>query len=288
MKIPVKTLKSGFSMPVFGLGTWRMGGDRKRDPHNNDEADIKAIRQALEAGITHIDTAERYADGKAEELIAEAKKGFNRNDLFLVSKVAPDHLHYDQVISAIEGTLKRLQTDYIDLYLVHQPNDEVPIAETMRAMNKLVDEGLIKNIGVSNFKNVRVDEAQKYAKHQIVCNQLHYNLKVREIERNNILAYANKNDMMITAWRPLEKGMIMERNDVLVEMAKKYDKTEAQIAINWLISQENIVTLSKMSNPIHLEENLGAIGWKMEKEDIEFLRKEFPNQLNISEAVPLE
>lgn len=288
MNIPVKTLMNGFSMPVFGLGTWRMGGDRNRDPNNDDAADIQAIRQAIEAGITHIDTAERYADGKAEELIAQAAKNFDRTNLFYVSKVAPDHLKYDQVMKAIEGTLQRLQTDYLDLYLVHQPNDEIPIEETMKAMNKLVDEGLVKNIGVSNFKNHRVDEAQKYSHHKIVCNQLHYNLQVREIERNNILEYSQKNDIMITAWRPLEKGMIIEGNEILNTIAKKYNKTPAQTAINWIISQPNIVTLSKMRDPKHLEENLGAVDWVMDDNDIELLRKEFPNQLDVSEAVPLE
>ncbi len=289
MKIPHKTLKNGFSMPVFGLGTWRMGGDRMRDLHNDDEADIKAIRQAIEAGITHIDTAERYADGKAEELIAQATQGINRTDLFLVSKVAPVHLSYDSVLKAAEGSLKRLHTDYLDLYLVHQPNDEFPIAETMKAMNKLVDDGLVKYIGVSNFKNERVDEAQKHSHHKIVCNQLHYNLKVREIERNNILTYSQQNDIMVTAWRPLEKGVLMEDGkELLAKMAQKYNKTPAQIAINWLISQPNIVTLSKMRDKKHLDENVGAIGWEMEQKDIEKLRLEFPNQLDVSEAVPLE
>src|SRR3989344_7065137 len=121
MNIPVKTLKSGFSMPVFGFGTWQMGGRHERDPQNDDEADVRAIKVAIDAGITHIDTAESYSAGHAEELVAEAIKGYDRSKLFIVSKVKPEHLAPDDLLAACENSLKRLQTDYLDLYLLHHP-----------------------------------------------------------------------------------------------------------------------------------------------------------------------
>ena len=285
--IPTKKLKSGFEMPVFGIGTWRMGGDMTRNVDNDDKADITAIQTAIGAGITHIDTAERYAAGHSEELVGEAIQDFDRKKLFIVSKVAPYNLTYDAVLKSAQESLKRLNTDYFDLYLIHAPSyDDVPINETMKAMNYLVDNGYTKDIGVSNFNNERFHEAQDSSAHKIVANQLHYNLMIREIERKKVLEFSQKNDIMVIAWRPVQKGSILD-NKMLTEMATKYNKTPSQIAINWLISQNNVVTLSKMRSIDHIKENLGAIGWSLEKEDIELLRNEFPGQKDVSDAVPL-
>src|SRR5579863_8282667 len=146
MNIPVKTLASGFSLPVFGLGTWQMGGRLEHNQKNDDEKDIAAIQEAIQQGVTHIDTAEKYAAGYAETLIGKAVKDFDRKKLFLASKVGADHLLYADVITACKASLKRLQTAYLDLYLVHKPNPEIPIADTMHALDDLVAEGLIKYI----------------------------------------------------------------------------------------------------------------------------------------------
>lgn len=276
-------------MPVFGMGTWMMGGDVKRDPANDDEADIKAIKTAIGMGITHIDTAEKYAEGYAEWLVGQAIKDYDRSKLFICSKVAESNLRYDDLIKSCKQSLKRLQTNYLDLYMIHAPNPEIPIKETMRAMDLLLEEGLIKNISVSNFSIERTKEAQSYTKNKIVANQLHLNLIFREPERKGLLEYCQKNDIMFIAWRPVQKGLITKKGvyKILDEMCKKYNKTPAQIAMNWLISQPNVVTLSKMRNIKHLKENLGAIGWQMEREDIEKLRSDFPNQENVSNVVPL-
>ncbi len=286
--IPTKKLKNGFEMPVFGIGTWRMGGDMVRNPLNDDKADIEAIQAAINSGITHIDTAERYAEGHAEELVGKAIKDFDRKKLFIVSKVAPYHLKYDDILKSAHNSLKRMNIDYMDLYLIHSPNDDIPIAGSIKAMNYLVDNGLTRYIGVSNFTNERVDNAQAHSRHKIVANQLHYNLMIREVERKKILEYSQKNDIMLIAWRPLQKGILLSgQNKLLDEISQKYNKTPAQIAINWLISQDNVVTLSKMRNKIHIEENLGALGWNLNKEDIKLLRTEYPNQQDVSDAVPL-
>lgn len=277
----------GFEMPVFGLGTWRVAGTFIRNPFNNDKADIESIKRAIDAGITHIDTAEIYAAGHAERLIAKAIKGYDRKKLFIVSKVAPQHLSFDAVIRAAKRSLERLEIDYIDLYLIHHPNPLVPIVQTMAAMDKLVEDGLIRYIGVSNFTKERLAKAQKAAKNKIVANQVHYNLIFREPEATSLLKYCQQNDVMLVAWRPVEKGKLAGRMDVVDQMAKKYKKTPAQIAINWLISQDNVVTLAKMGKIEHLEENLGAIGWEMKKVDVEKLRSDFPNQEKVSDIVPL-
>ena len=288
MKIPTKKLRNGFEMPVFGLGTWQMGGRETRNPQNDDKKDIAAIQEAVALGITHIDTAESYAEGYAETLIGQALKGYDRSKLFLVSKIHRDHLGHDDVFRSYEASLKRLQTTYLDLYLIHAPNDTIPIKETLRAMDKLVQDGLVKNIGVSNFRTVRLKEAQAYTRNKLVVNQVYYNLVIREPEREGLLNYCQHNDVLLEAYRPLEKGMLLvQPTAILQKLAKKYQKTPAQIAINWLISQKNVITISKTSTVKHLKENLNAISWQMEDEDIEYLRKNFPNQKEKSEALPL-
>lgn len=287
MVIPQKILANGFSMPAFGIGTWHMGGAMNREPENDDERDIQAIRYAIDRGITHIDTAEMYADGHAEELVAAAIADKDRSSLFLVSKVSPWNLAYDDVLRSAEASLKRLGTEYVDLYLIHKPNPVMPIADTMRAMTRLKDEGLIRNIGVSNFSVARMEEARQLSAYPIVANQVHYNLSVREMEDKHVLEYCQKNDMMLIAWRPIGKIPHLADAPIITELCAKYGKTPVQIAINWLVSQTNVVTLTKTSSAAHLDENLGGIGWEMNAEDIERLRKEFPNQTLVSDSVPL-
>lgn len=288
MKIPTKKLKNGLEMPVFGLGTWQMGGRETRNPNNDDKKDITAIKKAIELGITHIDTAESYAEGHTETLVGQAIKGIDRKKLFITSKVSPRHLDYHSIFFSFKGSIKRLGIDYLDLYLIHSPNPEIPIEETLKAMDKLVAEGLVKNIGVSNFKPERLKDAQTHTENKLVVNQVYYNLIRREPETQGLLEYCQQNDVLLEAYRPLEKGVILNPPAPMLErLAKKYDKTPAQIAINWLISQENVVTLSKTSTIKHLKENLGAIGWQMEKEDVETLRKDFPNKQEKSDYLPL-
>lgn len=288
MKIPTKKLKNGFEIPVFGLGTWQMGGRETRNPENDDKKDIVAMQEAINLGVTHIDTAESYADGHAETLVGEAIKDFERKRLLITSKIRPQNLKYEDVLKSCEESLKRLQTDYLDLYLIHSPNLEVPIEETLKAFDKLVEEGLVKNMGVSNFKTERLIEAQKHTNNKIVVNQVYYNLVIREPEHEGLLKCCQENDVILEAYRPIEKGAILvDPPEILNEMTKKYDKTPAQIVINWLISQTNVTTLTKTSNINHLKENIGSIGWQMDTVDIEKLRKDFPNQQEKAEALPL-
>ena len=287
MSIGEKKLKCGFKIPVFGIGTWMLGGDSKRDPANDGQSDIASLICGMEHGFKHIDTAEMYAGGFAEEITGQAIKGHSRERLFITSKVWSDDLTYDGVLRAAENSLKRLGTDYLDLYLIHKPNDQFPLAETMKAFDRLADEKLIRNIGVSNFAVERFKRAQQLCGHKIVVNQVHYNLASREPE-NGLLEFCQKNDVMLVAWRPLAKGAIIDVDyPFFDELCEKYHKTRAQIALNWLLSQDNVVTLSTMRSVSHLEENLAALNWNMSNEDIEALRRGFPGQEKISSALPL-
>lgn len=275
-------------MPSFGIGTWQMGGRLERNQTNDDAADIKAIQVAIELGVTHFDTAEQYAQGYTEELLGKAIKGYDRSKLFIISKVMDTNLHYDDVLKACERSLKRIGTDYFDMYLLHRYAPQVPLGETMRAMDKLVVEGLIRSIGVANYGIEAFKKAQAATANKIVYNQVHYNLEVRAPERTGLLEYCQQNDVLLAAWRPVQKGaLLVNPPPILLEMSEKYDKTPAQVAINWLLSQENVVTLVKTSNLDHLKENLGAVGWQMKPEDIERLRSDYPGQQDSYTAVPL-
>ena len=264
-----------------------MGGDSERDPANDGQADIAALICGMEHGLTHIDTAEMYAAGFAEEITGQAIKGHARSNLFITSKVWNDNLSYDGVLRAAENSLKRLGTSYLDLYLIHKPDDRFPLAETMKALNRLVNEGLVKNIGVSNFAVKRFKQAQECSEHKIVVNQVHYNLTSREPE-NELLEFCRANDVMLIAWRPLAKGTILDVDyPFFDELCSRYQKTRAQIALNWLLSQDNVTTISTMRSTRHLEENLGALNWTLSDEDRERLRRDFPGQEHVSSTVPL-
>ena len=237
MQIPIKKLKTGFEMPVYGLGTWKMGGGKTRDELNDDKADIEGIRTALDAGVTHIDTAEVYANGYSEILVGQAIEGYDRSKIFLVSKVQEKNMSYDGILNSCNQSLTRLKTNYLDLYLLHRFATNFPLKDSIRALDKLVADGLVKNIGVCNFSKERLAEAQSYTKNKIVCNQVHYNLLVREPEKTGLIKYCQENDVILEAYRPLEKGMLLDAGAAALEkIAKKYQKTKAQVAINWLIS----------------------------------------------------
>ena len=286
MNIPTKKLTTGFELPVYGLGLWQMGGRWEADA-SNDAQEIEAIRAAIDAGITHIDTAESYGDGHAEELLGKALESYDRTKLFIASKVSKDNQSYEDLHRSFEASLKCIGTDYLDLYLLHRfPLPGTDLKGTMRAMDELVEQGKVKHIGVCNMTPNRFNAVQALTKNKLVCNQVHYNVQYREIEKSGVLQDAQDNDVMIVAWRPLQKGILPE-TPLLNELAKKYDKTSSQIAINWLISQQNVVTICKTSDVGHLKENLGAVGWTMDAKDVELFRQEFPDQQLVSDAVPL-
>lgn len=263
----------GVKIPVLGLGTWKMG---TKPGSNLDKQEIEAIKYTIELNMTHIDTAESYSDGHSEELVGEAIKDFKRKDLFITTKVSPSHFRFNEVLKSCEGSLKRLKLDYIDLYLLHWPNPSIPLKETMKAMDKLVEQGVTRFIGVSNFDAQLMEEAQGYSDHRIFSNQVEYSLFDKSVEED-ILPYCRKQDIMLTAYSPLGQNMAdtLKSNKLLNDLAQKYNKTPIQIALNYLIIQDHIVTIPKSSSKEHIKENLGAVGWKLEPKDFERLKKEF-------------
>src|SRR3989344_4770345 len=268
-----KNLTEKVKIPALGLGTWKIGGGLIAD-HSHDDYYISIIRYAASLGITHIDAAEMYAGGHAEELVGEAIKKFNRQNFFITTKVSPQHLNYDQILKSCELSLKRLQTNYIDLYLIHWPNPQANMNNVMAAFDRLVVTKQIKFIGVSNFSVRQLADAQKYAQNKIVCNQVEYNLLNLEPEKE-LLPFCQKEKIILTAYSPLAQGAIGRRFDLINRLSQKYSKTPVQITLRYLMDQPQVIVIPKAASRQHLDEIAGTLGWHLEKSDIEQIRKKF-------------
>ena len=254
---------TGVEVPEIGLGTWRYRGG------------VEPLQQGISLGATLIDTAEMY---RTEGVVGEAVKG-QRDRVFIATKVSGSHLKYDEVINAANNSLNRLGTDRIDLYQVHWPNSSVPIVETMRAMETLVDMGKVRFIGVSNFSAQDLREAQdSMRKYEIASNQVLYNLIDRGIEES-ILPYCQRNSITVMAYTPLAGGALssrplmrrMQAMGVLEKIALETGKTIAQVALNWCISKENVIAIPKANGAQRVVENCGASGWKLSSGQVEAL-----------------
>ncbi|HKM76313.1 MAG TPA: aldo/keto reductase [Candidatus Bathyarchaeia archaeon] len=274
-----KTLgTTGVQIPVLGLGTWGIGGLMSSNSEN-DEIGIQAIRLGLDLGMRFVDTAEMYGRGHSEEVVAEATKD-QRESIFLATKVSAEHLAYDDVLRSCQASLKRLQTRYLDLYQVHWPNTRMPLSETMKAMEHLVDEGKVRHIGVSNFSVRQLSEAQEgLSKIRIVSNQVEYSLTDRSIERD-LLPFAEKEKITIIAYSPLARGQIPgqahgDRWKILDQIARITCKTRSQVALNWLLLKPPVVAIPKASNLDHLRENSGSVGWSLTEEQEKRLDEAF-------------
>ncbi|MFC1803486.1 aldo/keto reductase [Thermoproteota archaeon] len=265
----------GVEIPKIGLGTWGMGGKQIED-RRWDEETITAIRMAIDLGIFHIDTAEYYGAGHCEELIGEAIQSYNRDSLFITTKVWRTNLHYKNLLKSMKASLRRLKQDYVDLYLIHWPNYQTPLKETIQALERCATDGYTRYIGVSNFTVNLIQEAQTYLKEQhIVANQSEFSL-LDQKPRTNLLPYLRETNRTLIAYSPLGRGILPKlENKVLKEISEKYRKTPAQLALNWVISQENIVAIPKSRNPIHLLEFMGSVDWSLKIEDSIMLSHSF-------------
>ena len=270
--------KSAVEIPVLGLGTWGMGGLMSRRLGGEENA-ARALRLGMELGMSFIDTAEMYASGHSEEVVAQAV-GDAREKVFIATKVSAENLSHDDVLRAYDSSLTRLKTSYIDLYQVHWPNPRIPIAETMKAMERLASEGKVLNVGVSNFSVRQTREAQNaLSKIDLASNQVEYNLVQRSIEED-LLQYCTKEHITVIAYSPIAQGRIAsngrgERWRTLDEIARKYHKTRTQVALNWLTAKETVVAIPKAGNLEHVRENAGAVGWTLSKEDQDELSQAF-------------
>jgi len=272
--------KTGVKVSAIGMGTYydfmsilsgrSLGYIRKRGDK------VAALRKGIDLGINLIDTAEVY---QTETLVAEAMRGYDREELFIATKALFINLRYDKVLKAAERSLRRLDTNYIDLYQIHQPSPWVPIKETMMAMEKLVEDGKVRYIGVSNFSLRQLEEAQgAMSRNELASNQVEYNLKVRRIE-NDLLPYCERNKIAVLAYRPVAHGALVKPSGnlrvAMDAISKKHgEKTPSQIVLNWLLCKNtNVFPIPRASRQKRVEENVGAMGWKMDGEDIMMLER---------------
>ena len=253
-----------------------IGGYLSRDSRQDDNQ-IMALKLGIELGMTFIDTAEAYGEGHSEELVGRAIEGV-RDKVFIATKFPPEHNSYGDVLKSAEESLLRLGTDYIDLYQVHWSNPKIPISETVRAMERLLKEGKIRYVGVSNFSLKELREAQAaISEDEIVSVQVEYNLFDRTTE-NSILPYCQSEGMTAIAYSPLDQGKIASGSNrirVLREIANKYNRTMAQVALNWLVSHPSVIAIPKATNPEHIKENASSADFELSDEDFDKISELF-------------
>jgi len=247
---------TGTTLPKIGLGTWQFNGG----------PDL--LRTGIDLGAVFIDTAESYG---TETVVGEGIRN-RRHQVFLATKASPRHFRHKDLIASAEASLRRLRTDYLDLYQLHWPNYTVPIAETMHAMETLVDSGKIRFIGVSNFMLADLMRAQKaMCKYKIVSNQVRYNLIDRTIE-HDLLQYCQNHGIAIIAYSPFSTRLASIRtndpHDVIPTLAQQKGRTVAQIVLNWCISKKGVVTIPKSESVEHVRENCAASGFQLSEYEL--------------------
>lgn len=245
---------SGTKVPALGIGTFQMNGP----------SCTSSVKKALEIGYRHVDTAQEYRnEAQVGQAINESE--VDREDIFLTTKVWRNALDHEHVISSTQKSLEKLKTDYVDLLLIHWPNNRIPVEETLSAMNELKEQGKVKNIGISNFPVKLMEKARKVSETPIICNQVEYH---PFYSQEKVLNYCQENDLMLTAYSPLARGKVIG-NNVLKEIAEKNGKNEAQVTLRWLIQQENVAAIPKASNNQHIKQNFNVFDFKLTENEME-------------------
>ncbi len=263
--------KTGDLVPALGQGTWRMEGDDRARA-------IRALRAGLDAGVTHLDTAEMYGSGEVEETIREAIAG-RRDEVFLVSKVWPQNATYQGTLAACERSLSRLGTDRLDCYLLHWPSHH-PLEETVRAFEELVRRGKIRSWGLSNFDAPRLEKAFAIAgEGRIACDQVLYNVGERSIE-HAVLPWCERHGVAVVAYSPLGSGVFPSPRSAggvaLTEIATAHGATPHQVAIAFVLRRGSVLAVAKASDPGHAVENAGAGDLRLTADEARRLEAAFP------------
>lgn len=242
----------GVDVPEIGLGTFKLFGKEC----------VNTVKLAINIGYRHIDTAQSY---KNEREVGEAikKSHIDREELFVTTKIWHTHLEKADVLKIAENSLRELDTPYVDLLLIHWPNPSVDIEQTLESFLSLRDQGKALNIGVANFPLNLLKEINEELNAPIFCNQVEYHPFLDQLD---LLDYAAEHDLMLTAYSPLAQGEVV-KNDLLQELGEKYGKSPAQIALRWLIEQEQVIPIPKASSEKHLRENIDIYDFALEDDD---------------------
>ena len=259
--------RTGEKVSVIGMGCWKIGLSKN---HDDWAGEVASLRRGVELGMNLIDTAERYSSGRSEELVGEAVRDC-RDDVFIATKVAPPNLHHDAVIRACKDSIRRLGISQIDLYQIHWPDPAVPIKETMSAMEHLVQVGLVRYIGVSNFSVSETEDARAaLTRNEISSNQAEYALTNRSVEAE-ILPYCAREKITLMAYSPLARGKIPR--SIPEDILRKYDMSPAQAMLNWVTRNDQVVAIPKASSTGHQEENASSIAVRFSVADYEKMSK---------------
>ena len=260
-------LQARKEIPILGQGTWRMG-----EKASQKQMEIDALKLGIDLGMTLIDTAEMYGEGGAEKIVAEAISG-RREEVYLVSKFYPHNASYDNLMAACDRSLSRLKSDYLDLYLLHW-RGSVPLSETLYGLQHLKQAGKILDYGVSNFDTDDLKEAESLpGGKEIVTNQVLYNLMNRGIEWD-LLPWCKKRSIPIMAYSPVEQRAFVN-DSKLNNIAAQHNATSTQIALSWLLHQDNVISIPKATNRDHVQENRAALDLKLTEEDLQQLDRAY-------------
>ena len=290
--ISKKTLDIKNLLPI-GLGCGIHPNRTKESADNFFKKLNKLVDHALDNGISLIDTAPDYGNGQSEIEIGKAIKN-KRSKAFIATKISPLNTSYEEVIFSCEVSLKRLKTEYIDLLQIHWPNPLIDLRETMEAMEKLLSDGKIRHIGISNLSLKEIKKCQSYLNGNLLATiQTEYNLFERSIEED-ILPFAIENNIEILAYSPLSQGKIANgsnQTDIINKISNKYNATPTQIVLNYLANKNNIITIPNTSNIERLRENIDSLKLKISDEDMQIIDYKcmtpieyiYPKEINISD-----
>lgn len=269
-------LLAGQRVSPIGLGTWQIGDHKKKR-----ESELQALKMGVELGAQVIDTAEMYGEGKSEILVGEAIQSVKRENVFLISKVLPENSSKELLPQSLDQSLKRLNVDYLDMYLLHWQGD-VPLEETAEAMQRMKQLGKIKSRGVSNidYSDLQRLVESDYGK-ECAANQLKYNIVDRGIEFD-VLPYMRMNQIPLIAYSPILKGSIPDVNSegsVLKEIANNHRASVYQILLSWSIRDGRTIAIPKSSDPEHVRENIKALEIELAQEELIQLDQIFPKPI---------
>ena len=245
-----------------GIGTWTM-----ENTAQDREKCLSALRYSMSLGQDHIDTAEMYGSGGAEEVVGTALSEVDRDSVYLASKLWRDSCRRDRVKPAVEAMLLRLGTPYLDLLYIHAAWRDIDLAGTIGAMGELVDAGLVKALGLSNFQLDELKNAMTMSSHPFVALQNHYNVIYKTEVPPQLLEYCRDNAITMVAYQPVERGLVYD-NKTVTRIASARAITPGQVAIAWLLQQDGVVTIPKATAHAHIDDNLAALSVQLTPAEI--------------------
>jgi diketogulonate reductase-like aldo/keto reductase len=271
--------KSGSSIFPIGIGTWNIGGTFVADPsakykgalpnYDNEKAEIEAIRYSISKGQNHIDCAELYGAFHTDEVVGKAIAGLKREDLYIADKLWKTSLGEGLVRATVEQMLKKLGTDYLDMLYIHAPWTEVDWQVAIPQIDELIDEGIVRDFGVSNFTIANMEQTRQIAKNPIVANQMNYNVLYKDEVSQEFQDYCQENNIQIVAYQPVKRQEVLDDKNI-VDIAKAHNATPAQVAIAWLLAQ-GALPIPKAINKAHIDENIDAISVTLSEQELKLL-----------------